>query len=134
MRACSFAPISPLMAPGSRKRPLIPLDDALSAGVFQAAAKVRGFVGRAERTNHGSVVDSLVAEVGPLDHGAARSQNRRELALQGPVGGLRVGFIPLRGDLNQVSASSCVASGGGLRCDLDRVRGSYAGRRFRSWR
>src|ERR1700739_4010536 len=114
MRACSCAPISPLVAQGSRKRPLIPLDDALSASGLQAAAEVRGFVGRAERADHGTVVDPLVAEFGTLDHGTVRSQYRREFALQRPVGGLRIGLIPLRGDLNQVSTIACAASGRGF--------------------
>ena len=78
-----MGPISPLAARGSRKRPLIPLDDALPAGGFEAAAELRGFIGRTERTDHGPVVDALVAEVGALDHRRARSQHRRELALQG---------------------------------------------------
>src|ERR1700722_15597822 len=95
------------MARGSRKRPLIPLDDALSAGGRQAAAELFGFVGGAERTDHGAVVDTLVAQIRPLDHRAARSQHRWELALQGPVGSLRVGLIPLRGDLDQISTAAC---------------------------
>src|SRR5882724_9684236 len=81
---------------GSRKRPLIPLDDALPAGSLQAAAELRGFIGGPERTYHGAVVDAFVAEIGAFDQRRSRSQHRRELALQGPVGGLRVGFVPLR--------------------------------------
>src|SRR3984885_12208567 len=134
MRACSWAPISPLTAQGSRKRPLIPLDDALSAGGFQVAAELRGFVGRAEWTNHGSVVDPLVAQIRTLDHGAVRSQHRGELALQGLVGSLRVGLISLRGNLNQIPASGCGAAGCGLRRDLNRVRGCPPGTRFGSSR
>src|SRR5579863_3375603 len=110
MRVSSSRPISPLMAQGSRKRPLIPLDDTLSAGSFQAATKLRGFVGRAERADHGAVIDPFVAEIGTLDHGAARSQHRWELALQSSVRGLRIGFIPLRGNLNQISAAARAAA------------------------
>src|ERR1700694_501703 len=90
-------PISPPKPQGSRKPRSIPLDDALSAGRLQAAAELRGLIGRPERSDHGAVVDPLVAEIGALDHGAARSQHRRELALQGSEGGLGVGFVSLRG-------------------------------------
>src|SRR5215211_6373035 len=103
-------PISPRSNEGSRKRPLIPLDDALPAGRFEAAAKLRGFVGRAERTYHGAIKNALVAEVGTFDQRRARSQHRRELALKGPVGSLGVGFVPLRGDLNHVPAAACTAT------------------------
>src|SRR3984957_8599143 len=116
MRACSCAPLSPLTAQGSRKWPLIPLDDALSTGGFEATAELRGRLRRAERTNHRAVIDPLVAEVRALDHGAVRSQHRGELALQGPVGGLRIGLISLRRNLNQVSATAR-ATGCGLRRD-----------------
>ena len=64
-----MGPISPLAAQGSRKRPLIPLDDALSAGSFQVAAELRGLIGRPERSDHGAVVDALVAEIGAFDYG-----------------------------------------------------------------
>src|ERR1700682_2825506 len=81
-----MGPISPLMTWGLRKRPSILLDDALPAGCLQAAAELRRLIGRPERPYHGAVVDALVAEVGALDQGAARSQNRRELALQRLIG------------------------------------------------
>src|ERR1700712_3520758 len=98
MRGYSWGPIRPLTAPGSRKRPLIPLDDALSAGGFQIAAERRGLFGGAERPDHGAVKDALVAEIGAFDHRSTRSQHGRELALQRPVGGLRVGLVLLRGN------------------------------------
>src|SRR4051794_14952615 len=63
-----MGPIRPLTAPGSRKRPLIPLDDALSAGGFQIAAERRGLVRGAERADHGAIVDALVAQIGAFDH------------------------------------------------------------------
>src|ERR1700686_3088010 len=103
MRGCSCGPISRLMRQGSRKWQLILLDDALSASRLQAAAELRRFIGGSERTDHGTVIDALVAEVGAFDQRASRSQHRRELALQRPVGGLGVGLVPLRGDLNQIS-------------------------------
>src|SRR5471030_1503311 len=112
MRACSSRAISPLTALGSRKRPLIPLDDALSARSFQAAAELQGFLARTERADHGAVVNSLVAEIGALDHGTTRPQHRRVLALQDPIRGLRFGLILLRRDLHQIAAAS---AGGGLR-------------------
>src|SRR5258708_8821871 len=99
-------PISPRLSRGSRKPPLIPLDDALPAGGFQAAAELRGFVGRSERPHHGAVIDPFVAEIGTLDHRRARSEYRRELALQSPIGGLAVGLVLLRTDLNHVSPAA----------------------------
>ncbi len=55
----------------SRKRPLILLDDALSAGGFQTAAELGGLVGRSERPDHGAVEDTLVAEVSAFDQRCA---------------------------------------------------------------
>src|SRR5882757_9442871 len=100
-----MGPIRPLTAPGSRKRPLIPLDDALSAGSFQIAAELGGLFRGAERTDHGAVKHALFAEIGALDDRRTRSQHGRVLALQRPVGGLRIGLVLLRGDLNEVSAT-----------------------------
>src|SRR6478609_4978704 len=77
--------IRPLLALGSRKRPLIPLDDALPAGSFQVAAELGGLVGGPERTDHGAVIDALVAKVGALDHRRTRTEHGRIFALQGPV-------------------------------------------------
>src|SRR5229473_4141792 len=121
-----MGPISPLTTQGSRKRPLIPLDDALPTGSLQVAAELRRFIGRAERTDHGAVVDALVAEVGALDQRRARSQHRWELALQRPIGGLGVVLVFLRGDLNQVSAAT--------RRGLHRAGRCYPGSRIRSRR
>src|SRR6476620_1744030 len=98
MRGCSWGPIRPLTAPRSRKPPLIPLDDALAPGRFQAAAELRGFVRRAERPDHGAVVHALFAEIGALDHRRAGSQHVRELALQGPERSLCISLVLLRGD------------------------------------
>jgi hypothetical protein len=75
--------------------PSVPLDDALAASRFQAAAELRRLIERPERTDHGAVVDALVAEVGTLDQGAARSQHPRKLVLQSPVGRLGVEFAAL---------------------------------------
>ncbi len=90
-----MGPISPLTAQGSRKRPLIPLDDALPAGSFQAAAQLRRFIRGPERTDHGTVINAPVAKVGTLDQRRAGSEHRRILALQGPERGLRVGLAAL---------------------------------------
>src|SRR4249919_237286 len=98
MRGCSWGPIRPLAALRSRKPPLIPLDDALPACGFQAAAELRGLVGGTERTDHGAIVHALFAEIGALDHWRLGAQHVRELALQRPEGGLRIGFVLLRGD------------------------------------
>src|SRR3954451_2167906 len=127
MPAWSCRPISPRPAGGSRKPRLIPLDDALAAGRLQAAAQLGGLVRGREGTNHGTVVDPLFAEIGPFDKRAAGSQNGRELALQGPEGGLRVGFVTLRGYLHHITA----ASG---RRSLGRVGGSDARTGFRGGR
>src|SRR5882757_2714748 len=75
-----MGPISPRSAAGSRKRPLIPLDDALSAGGFQIAAHLRRLVLGAERTDHGAIEHALVAEVRALDQGRTGTQHGRELA------------------------------------------------------
>src|SRR6476620_1013536 len=105
MRGCSWGPIRPLRAPGSRKPPLIPLDEALSAGRFQAAADLSSLLGRAERAGEGAVVDALLAEVDPFHQRRVRSEHARELALQRPVRSLCVGLVLLRGDLNQIATA-----------------------------
>src|ERR1700694_6116386 len=111
---------------GSRKRPLIPLDDALPASRLQTAPELRRFIGRPERSHHGAVIDALVAEVSTLDQRRTRSQHRRELALQRLIGGLGVGLVTLRGDLNHVSAASATATG--CRCGgLCWVGGGHSG-------
>src|ERR1700712_6034992 len=104
MPAWSCRPISSRPAGRSRKLRLIPLDDALAAGRLQAATQLGGLVGCPERTDHGAVVDALFAEIGAFDERAARSQHRRELALQGPERGLRVSFVTLRGHLHDITA------------------------------
>ena len=113
-----MGPISPRVAQGSRKRALIPLDDALSASRFQTAAEMRRFIGRPERSHHGAIIDAFVTEIGPLDHRRARSQHRRELVLQRPKRALGVGLVPLRGDLDQVPSAAFTAGRG-----LNRVGG-----------
>src|SRR6202022_2396211 len=92
-------PLTPPGPQGSRKRRLIPLDDALSAGAFQAAAELRGLVGRPERSDHGAVIDALLTQVRPFDQRRTGTQYRGELTLQGPERRLGVGFVPLRRDL-----------------------------------
>ena len=84
---CTPACARPSHPRGSRKRPLIPLNHALSACDFQFAAELRGLFVGAELTDHGAVVDAPVAEIGALDHRRPGTQHVRELALQRPVGG-----------------------------------------------
>src|SRR5579859_6036941 len=86
---------------GQQGPTLISLDDALAAGGLEAAAELRRFVRRAKRTDHGPVVDALVAEIGALDDRRARAEHRRELALQRLERRLRVGFALLRGYLHE---------------------------------
>src|SRR6185437_8469753 len=59
--------ISPLPIRGSRKRQLIPLDEALPAGTLEVAAELHGLLRGAERTDHRPVIDPLAAEIGALD-------------------------------------------------------------------
>src|SRR6266446_5017700 len=113
-----MGPIRPLAAPGSRKPPLIPWDEALSAGRFQAHAELRCLVRRPKRTDHRAVYDALFAKVGALDHRRPGTQ-RLELALQRLVRGLCVGLGLLRGDLNEILPTG----GGGRRLGrIDRRR------------
>src|SRR6185295_13009258 len=124
MRGCSWGPIRPLTASGSRKPPLIPLDEALSAGRFQAAADLRRLLGRAEGAGEGAVIDALFAEIDAFHQRRVRPQHARELALQRAIGSLRVGLVLLRGDLNQIAAT-----GRGSR--LGRIGRCHPGRRWR---
>src|SRR5713226_6091803 len=83
-----MGPISPRAAPGSRKRPLIPEDDALPAGGFQAAAKLGRLVLSTERSDHGAVNNAaLIAEIGPPDRRRTGTQHSRVFALQRPKRG-----------------------------------------------
>ena len=95
---------SPEAREGSRKRPLILWDEALSSGRFEGGAQLQRFLPRAERTDHGAI-NRLVAEFGPLDHRIVSSQDRRELGLQRPIGRLGDAFARLRGYLDHVSAA-----------------------------
>src|SRR6476469_3510710 len=83
---------------------LILLDHALPPGIFQIAAELGRLFGGSERADHGAVIDPLVAEIGALDDRRTGPQRGRKLVLQPAVGGLRVGLVLLRGDLNQISA------------------------------
>src|SRR6267142_6285404 len=108
---------------------LILLDDALPAGTFQIAAELGRLFGGSERADHGAVIDPLVAEIGAFDDRRTGPQRGRKLVLQRAVGGLRVGLVLLRGDLNQITAA-----GRGSR--LDGIGGGETGRRRRigCWR
>src|SRR5215212_4035420 len=76
-----MGPIRPLTASRSRKPPSIPLDDALSAGGFQAVAELGGLAAGAEWTDHRAVEHALVAEIDPFDRCRAGPQHGRVLAL-----------------------------------------------------
>src|SRR4051794_12284404 len=104
-----MGPISPLMDRGSRKRPLIPLDDALPAGAFQIAAKLGGLIGRPDRPHHGGIIAALSPGVGPFHPRRARPQPAGILALQPPLWGLAAGFFLLRDTLHQVPAAAVAA-------------------------
>ena len=65
---------------GARKRPLIPLDDALSACDFQVASELRGVFGGAERADHGAIVARPFRRDDALDNRRAGAQYSRELA------------------------------------------------------
>lgn len=80
----------------------VPHDVALAAGGLQAVAEPRGILGRAKRSDHGAVIYALVAQIGAANRSAPGAQDRRILALQGPVRGLGIGLATLRGDLNDV--------------------------------
>ena len=80
---------------------LILLDDALPAGTFQIAAELGRLFGGSERTDHGAVIDPLVAEIGALNDRRTGPQRGRKLVLQPAVGGLRVGLVLLRGDTRE---------------------------------
>jgi formylglycine-generating enzyme required for sulfatase activity len=86
-------------------RPSIPSDEALRpAGRLETTANLRRLIPRAERTSKNLVKSCLVAEIGAFDHWRPGTKHRRELALQRPVGGLRISLIRLRGDLDQIAA------------------------------
>src|SRR6266404_1744094 len=64
-----MGPISLRAAPGSRKRPLIPLDEALRpAGRLEITANLRRLIHGAERTGKCPVIHSLFAEIDALYH------------------------------------------------------------------
>src|ERR1700684_1650835 len=123
------------MAQGSRKRPLIPLDEAQRpARRLQVVANLRRLIRRAERTSKGTVIDTRGTQIDTLHTHGLRAKNAWVLALQDPVRRLRVGLILLRRDLHQIPATA--STGGGLRrsvgCDpRTRVcsRGRLAGLR-----
>src|SRR4051812_44473081 len=79
--------IRPLTAPGSRKPPSIPLDDALPAGGFQTVAELGGLAAGAERADHGAVIDALFAEIHTPDRSRTGPQHGRVLALHHSEGG-----------------------------------------------
>src|SRR5687768_16283724 len=79
----------------------VPLHDALAAGRLQARAEFARLALGLER-NLGPVIGTLVTQIGTPDHRLATTQHRRELLLQRPVRGLRIGFAPLRGHLHPI--------------------------------
>src|SRR6185437_6910023 len=99
MRAPPSARISPRRTAGSRRGALIPLDEAASAGGFQAGAELDRVRLRREGTDHGAVVGALGAELDLVHEHAATAEHAAVFALQSAVGRLRLGLAPLRGDL-----------------------------------
>src|SRR3954451_15869365 len=81
----------PCPARGSRKRPLISLDEAGGQACgFQIVASLRRLFGRSIRPSKGAVDDSLalVGEINPLDHRRAGPEHAAIFALKHPVGGV----------------------------------------------
>ena len=74
----------------------------MPAGTFQIAAELGRLFGGSERADHGAVIDSLGAEIGALDDWRTGPQRGGKLVLQRAIGGLHVGLVLLRGNLNQV--------------------------------
>src|SRR5258705_5257158 len=85
--------------------PLILLDNALPPGTFQIAAELGRLFGGSERADHGAVIDALGAEIGALDDRRTGPQRGGKLVLQRAIGGLHVGLVLLRRDLNQIIAA-----------------------------
>src|SRR6266567_3446761 len=95
-----MGPISPQVTPGSRKRPLIPLDDAQRpAGRLEVITNLRRLIRGAERTGKCAVVDALFTEIDALHHRRLRAEHTRILALQRPIRRLGIRFVLLRRDL-----------------------------------
>src|SRR5260370_5404300 len=102
-----MAPISPRAAPGSRKRPLIPLDDALRpAGRLEVTTKLRRLIHGGERTGKCPVIHALFAEIDALHQRRVRAEYAWILALQRPVRRLGGTFVLLRRDLHQIAATA----------------------------
>src|SRR6266700_6676104 len=81
------------------------LNDALTAGVFQAGAERVGLVGGRERPDLGAEVDALVAEVGAPDVGATVAEHARVLRLHRLIGRQRLSLGLLRRDLHHIGAT-----------------------------
>src|SRR5438552_2192623 len=97
---------------GTRKRPLISLDEALRpAGRLEVTTHLRRLIHGAERTSESPVINSLFAEIDALHHPRLRDEQTWILALQRPVGSLRISLGFLRGDLNQIAATIRTAIG-----------------------
>src|SRR5580765_3293862 len=73
-----MGPISPRTAQASRKRPLIPLDETLPAGSFQAGTDLNRLVRRGERAGKCPVIDTLLAEIDAFDQGRVSAENAWE--------------------------------------------------------
>src|SRR5437867_5682442 len=74
MRGCSWGPIRPLRAPGSRKPEIILRDKALSPGGLQLGAELDGLLPRAIRPDHRSILGLPVGQIHPLDHRRTRPE------------------------------------------------------------
>src|SRR5436189_3076159 len=91
------------------------------------AAKLCGFISRAERADKGPVDNALVAKIGTPDYWRARAQYGGELTLQRAVGSLGIGFRLLRRHLDEIVAAIAT---GHRRGGRSRIDGSHPRRRL----
>src|SRR5450759_636040 len=89
MRVPSSARISPRLPQGSSCGALIPLDDALAAGSFEAAAQRARLIGVAEGADHGAVVGALFAQIDLVDQRLFAAELAGVFALQAAERSLR---------------------------------------------
>src|SRR5947208_14295852 len=104
MLACSWGPIRPITAPGSRKPEIILRDKALPAGSLQLGAELDGLLPRAVRANHGAILGFPISQIHPLDHGRTGTEHGRILALHHAERLPGRGLAILRGHRDQKTA------------------------------
>src|SRR2546430_3522956 len=106
MRGCSWGPIRPLTAPGSRKPEIILRDKALPAGSLQLGTELDGLLPRAVRANHGAILGLPIGQIHPLDDRRTGTEHGRVLALHHAERLTGRGFAVLRGHRDQKTAST----------------------------